>query len=328
MEAIRWGVLGAGAIAHTVVPDIFSSPGSTVVAVAARDGERARAFATQHGIARSYGSYQDLVEDPDVDVIYIATTPAQHHEQALLALRAGKPVLVEKPFALNVRQAVEIAAEARTRSLFCMEGMWMRLHPLVQEAARLTAEGAVGQPTGLRADLSRRFDYDPTGRLYDLAAGGGALLDLGVYPAAFAWLVFGRPDTVTASGSLAPTGTDVTVGMQWGYRDGRVAQIYCSAAGPSPCTALVTGTDGWLRLETRIHRATALTVHTEAGERIVPGQPVVGNGFGPEVAEVERCLRAGEQESPAVPLAATIGVLECLDQARAQLGVRYPADED
>jgi predicted dehydrogenase len=326
-EPIRWGILGAGGIAATVAPDIAASPGSTLHAVAARDGARAAAFAAEHGVARSYASYRELVDDPDVDVVYIATTHAQHHEQALLALRAAKPILVEKAFTLNAYQAREVVAEARARRLFCMEGMWMRLHPLVREAVRLAESGRIGEVVGVRADLSRRFDYDPHGRLYDPAAGGGALLDLGVYPANFVWLFFGRPDAISAMGSLAPTGTDVTVGLQWSYRDGRVAQIYCSAAGPSPYTGLITGTGGWIRLETRLHRATALTVHTDDGDEVIPGEPVVGHGFGHEIAEVERCLRAGELESPLVPLDETVAILETLDEARRQLGVHYPADE-
>jgi predicted dehydrogenase len=321
---IRWGILGAGGIATTVAPVIAASPGSTLAAVAARDADRAATFATEHGVARSYGSYAELVADPDVDVVYIATTHAQHHELALLSLRAGKPVLVEKAFTLNATQAREVVAEARARRLFCMEGMWMRLQALVQESVRLAHSGRIGEIVGVRTDLSRPFEYDPHGRLFDPAAGGGALLDLGVYPATYAWLVLGRPDTVVALGSLAPTGTDVTVAMQWAYTAGPVAQIYCSAAGPSPFAALITGTAGWIRLEPRIQRATRLVVHTDDGEEIIEGP---SPGFEPEIAEVERCLRAGELESPAVPLADTVGILDVLDEARRQLGVHYPADE-
>jgi predicted dehydrogenase len=217
-----------------------------------------------------------------------------------------------------------------------MEGMWMRLHPMVREALQLVQDGRIGAVTGVRADLSRLFPYDPNHRLYDPAAGGGALLDLGVYPAHFAWVFLGRPDTVAATGSLAPTGTDVTVAMQWGYADGRVAQIFCSAAGPSPYTALITGTKGWIRLETRIHRATALTVATCSGEiegealteEVIPHHGEPGGGFQHEIAEVARCLRAGLMESPYIPLDDTVALLATLDEARSQLGVHYAADEE
>jgi predicted dehydrogenase len=310
-------VLGAGGIAATVTADINAVPGNTVAAVAARSAARAAAFAEQHGVTRSYGSYDELVADPEIDVVYVATTNAQHHEHALLALNAGKPVLVEKSFTLDAPQAREVVALARSSGLFCMEAMWLRFHPLVRRCAELIDSGRIGEVIGVRADLSKRFDYDPASRLFDPAVGGGALLDLGVYPAAFVWDLLGEPATVSATGSLAPTGVDLTVGMQWGYAGGAVAQLYCSAAGNSPFAALVTGTDGWISLEPRIHRATTLTLHT--GE-VITAQPIPGNGYQAEVAEVARCLAAGLTESPVVPLDDTVGIMAAIDEARRQLG--------
>jgi predicted dehydrogenase len=328
VDTVRWGILGAGGIAATVSADIAGTPGSVLQAVGARDAERAAAFAAEHGVPRSYGSYAELLADPDVDVIYVATTHSHHRDHALLALRAGRPVLVEKAFALTAAQAREIVAEARARRLFCMEAMWLRVDPLIRRTAELVRSGAIGDVVGVRADLSKYFPYDAAGRLFDLAVGGGALLDLGVYPATFAWLMLGRPDTQVATGKLAPTGSDLTSALQWGYADGRVAQIYCSAAGYSPYAALVTGTDGWLRIEGRVHHPSAITVHTSAGDEVVEAEPVVGHGYGHQVAEVARCLRAGLLESPQVPLDDTVGILEILDDARRQLGVRYVADEE
>jgi predicted dehydrogenase len=325
---IRWGILGAGGIAATVGRDIVATPGNVVHAVGARDAARAAALATTLSAPSSYGSYADLLADPHVDVVYIATTHGQHREHAVLALDAGKPVLVEKAFALNARQAREIVAEARRRRLFCMEAMWTRLNPLIRQAVELVRAGRIGDVVGIRADLSRRFPYDAGHRLFDLAAGGGALLDLGIYPATVAWLFLGRPDTVQAVGALSGTGSDLTTAMQWGYSDGRVAQLYCSAAGDSPLAALVTGTAGWLSVEPRIHRPARLVVHDASGAEVVDGPAVSGNGYRLEVQEVARCLRAGELESPLVPLDETVAILEVLDEARRQLGVRYDADEE
>jgi predicted dehydrogenase len=325
-DPIRWGVLGAGGIAATVGADIAATPGNVLHAIGARDGARAAAFAAQHGYARSYGSYADIVADPDVDVVYVATTHAQHRDHALLALRAGKPVLVEKAFTLNAAQAREVVAEARAQGLFCMEAMWTRLNPLIQQAVSLTRGGEIGDVLGVRADLSKKFPYSVSHRLFDLAAGGGALLDLGVYPVTVTWLLLGRPDVIQAMGSLAPTGTDLTVVLQWGYRAGPVAQIYSSAAGASPFGAMITGTEGWISIEPRIHRPARLVVHTGAGEQVIEAPPAPGNGYRAQIAEVARCLRAGELESPHVPLDETVAILEVLDEARRQLGVRYPAD--
>ncbi len=322
---IRWGVLGAGQIAATVGAEIVAAQHSELVAVGARDGNRAAEFARTFGIPRSYGSYAELVADPDLDVIYIATTHGQHHEHALLCLRAGKAVLVEKAFTLNARQAQEVVDEARRRDLFCMEAMWMRLNPMLRQVVDIAGSGRIGDVTSVRADLSRRFEYDPGHRLFDLAAGGGALLDLGVYPLTFVWMVLGAPDAVSAFGQLSPTGSDLVAALQLSYPGGKVAQVHTSAAGFSPDASLVLGTGGWIHLTPRIHRPRTLTVWTSEGEETIHGTEE-GNGYGLEVAEVERCLRAGLTESPAIPLGDTVGILRVIDQARAQLGVVYAAD--
>jgi predicted dehydrogenase len=323
---IRWGILGAGGIAATVGADIAASPDSVLAAVGARDAGRAEAFAVEHGVARSYGSYAELVADPDVDVVYIATTHAQHHEHALLALEAGKPVLVEKAFTVNARQAREVVSAARARQLFCMEAMWMRFNPLIRRAQEVAASGQIGELVSVRADLSKRFEFDASHRLFDLAAGGGALLDLGVYPMTLAWMFLGRPGQVQTAGTLSPTGSDATVAMQFSYPSGVVAQIHTSAIAESPYAALICGTDGWIRVETRVHRPTGITIGTDSGTEYIPGQ-YSGNGYGLQVAEVERCLRAGELESPVVPLDDTVAILETIDEIRRQVGVRYAADD-
>jgi predicted dehydrogenase len=322
---VRWGILGAGRIAGIVGADIAASADSEIVAVGARDAGRAAEFAHTHDIARSYGSYADLVADPDVDVVYVATTHGQHHEHALLALRAGKPLLVEKAFTLNARQAREVVAEARARALFCMEAMWMRLDPLVQQAVEIVRSGEIGDVTTVRAELSMHFPFDATHRMFDLSAGGGALLDLGVYPLNFVWAILGAPSGVSATGRLSPTGSDVLAGLQLSYPDGAIGQVLTSAVGPSPDTGLVVGTKGWLRLEPWLHRAERIVVSTEAGVREIPGQRA-GNGYRPQIAEVERGLREGLLESPHLPLDDTVAILDVLDRARSHIGVVYAAD--
>lgn len=327
-RAVRWGILGAGGIAATVGADIAATPGNEVVAVGSRDASRASAFAERLRIARSYGSYADLVADDELDVIYVATTHGQHHEHAMLALGAGKPVLVEKAFTLNARQAREVVAEARRRRLFCMEAMWMRLNPLVRTARQVANSGRIGELISVHAGMSHRFEFDATHRLYDLDAGGGALLDLGVYPVTFGWLFLGRPDTVQATGSLSPTKSDATVAMQWGYSSGAFAQLSSTAMGDNPLAGLVTGTHGWISAQGWVARPMSITVHDSAGDEVLPEPPPAGNGYQPEIVEVERCLRAGELESPEVPLDETVAILDVLDEVRAQIGVTYPADRE
>ena len=325
---VRWGILGAGGIARTVGADIASSPGSVVAAVASRDAARATFLAGALGADRVYPSYEALVGDPDVDVVYVATTHAQHRDAALLALRAGKPVLVEKPLGINAREGREIRDAAKAGGLLCLEGMWLRLNPTAQALWACVADGEIGKVLAVRADLSHRFDYDPLHRLFDRAVGGGALLDLGVYVAAFALPLIGRPAAVHAIGSMAPTGVDASVVMKWTAATGQIATLTCSSVSEGGAGATVIGTRGWIEVAGPLFRTEAMTVCTADGCRTETRRLPEVNGYGIEVAEVERLLAAGSTDSPAMPLADSLAVLEVLDEARQQLGVRYRADEE
>lgn len=324
---VRWGILGAGGIAAAVGADVAASAGSTVAAVGSRDIVRARDLARRLGAPRAHGSYGELIADPDVDVVYVATTHAQHRGAALAALRAGKPVLVEKPIALNARQAHEIADAAAERGLLCLEGMWTRLNPALRAIQSVIAAGEIGEVRTVRVDLSHVFEYDPKHRLFDPEVGGGALLDLGVYPAAIAWLLLGRPDAVRASATFAPTGVDAAASMWWSYEDGRAAQLTCSAVSDAGSTATIVGTEGWIEAAGMIFRTEEFTVCTAAGSRTERHPLPAGNGYGLEVAEIEKCLAKGLTDSADMPLAASLGVLEVLDEVRRQVGVRYPDEE-
>jgi predicted dehydrogenase len=324
---IRWGVLGAGGIADTVCADLRLTAGNVVTAVAARDADRAAAFAATHGAARSYGAYEDLVADEDVDVVYVATTHPNHHRQALMAIAAGKAVLVEKPVCLHAGRAREVFAAARAADVFAMEAMWTRTNPLIRKAQELVAEGVIGEVQHVRATFAVGVPFDPTSRLYDLANGGGSLLDLGIYPITIASLFVGLPDHSTWSGILSPAGGDETVAMQW-TRDGRpTAQLLSSASVASSNDAVVSGTKGFLRLEGYAHRPDGLTVNVGGEEyRIEDPLQGLGTGYTPEIEEVERCLRAGLLESPLIPHADTIAIQELMDEGLAALGVVYPQD--
>lgn len=327
---VRWGFLGAGGIATKVARDLVSTPGNVLAAVAARDLDRAEDFAARFGSAgvHAYGDYRTLMDDPEVDVVYIATTHPMHREQALLAIEAGKPVLIEKPVCLTARDTSEVFDAAAAAGVFAMEAMWMRTNPLIREIQRLIADGAIGEVRSVRAEMALGLPFDSSHRLYDLANGGGALLDLGVYPVTFAWLFLGEPDRVAVSGSLAPTGADATVAMQWGFADGRDAQLWCSAPVGGPYRGLILGTEGWIETEGRFHRPTGLVLRRADGERRF-ADPLDSSlpGYRPEIEEVERCLRAGLLHSELVPPAETIAIMRLLDAARAELGVRYPGED-
>lgn len=324
---IRWGVLGAGGIADTVSHDIGITEDNVVTAVAARDADRAAAFAAKHGAARGYGGYEALVADDEVDVIYIATTHPSHHDLALMAIAAGKAVLIEKPVCLNAADAREVFAAARAADVFAMEAMWMRANPLIRKAQELIAEGAIGRLHGVRDEFGLGIPFDPSHRLYDLDNGGGALTDLGVYPGHFAHLFLGHPDEVTTAGTLAESGADDTVAMQWVYDGVPRAQLWVSVSVAAPNEAAILGTEGWIKVHAPAFRPSGLTVHNAETEYTIE-DPLAGQGagYGPQIQEVARCLRAGEVESPLVRHAESVAVLELLDAARAALGVTYPSE--
>lgn len=324
---IRWGIISAGRIATSVAPDIAMTPGNEVAVVGARDLDRAQALADRHPGARAVAGYPAVVEAPDVDVVYVATTHPGHRDAALLAIEAGKAVLIEKPLCLNAADTRAVFHAADRVGVFAMEAMWMRTNPLIRKAEELVHDGAIGELRGVRAEFGIALSYDPTNRLFDLGNGGGALLDLGIYPVTFAYLFLGKPDRVVASGRLAPTGSDESMGLLLSYPNSSTAHIWCSASAAAPNSAVIYGSKGWIATEGQAHRPSGLLVHTADGEYRIP-DPIEGegHGYGPEIAEVARCLRAGLTESPLIPHADTIAIMELMDDARRQVGVRYPGE--
>jgi predicted dehydrogenase len=319
---LRWGFLGAGGIAAAMAADLGHG-NNMLYAVAARDAERAAAFAARFGASHSRDDYRAVVEDPDVDIIYVATTHPFHREQALMAIEAGKHVLVEKPLALNAAQASELLTAARRKGVFAMEAVWMRVNPLILRARDLVARGAIGDVMAVQADFSIEVAFDPSHRLYDLSNGGGALLDLGIYPIHLAWLFLGRPDVQQVVGTLSPTGSDAIVALQWGYASGAVAQLRCATTAWTPGRATIAGSTGSISVEPWFLNPKRLVVTTSEGESRVEGG---GTAYGPQIEEVERCVRQELLESPLAPHGDTVAVLELIDQARAELGVRYPSE--
>src|SRR4051794_10982569 len=230
MDTVRWGIVGPGRIADKVVRDLPLVEGATAVAVASRSADRAAAFASRHDIPRTHDSYRAIVDDPDVDVLYIATPHPQHRAVALAALRAGKAVLVEKAFTVTPEATREIAAVASENGVFAMEAMWTRFQPAIVRMRELIADGAVGEVRTLQVDLGVRNPLDPDDRFVAPELGGGALFDLTVYPISFAQMVLGNPTAVTAYGTLLPRGIDVEETVLLGFDGGRTPP-------PSPRTA-------------------------------------------------------------------------------------------
>lgn len=320
---IRWGIVGPGRIAENLVKDFAVVDGARPVAVASRSIDRAQTFATRHGIERAHGSYADIVADPDVDVLYIATPHPQHHAIALAALRAGKALLIEKAFTATTAGAEEIADVARESGVFVMEAMWTRFQPAIVAVRDLIADGAIAEVRSVQADLGVAKEYDPADRMFDLALGGGALLDLGVYVASFAQMLLGTPERVVAAGSLFPSGADADASLLLDHGDGRTATLMTSLRNALPGQARVFGTTGWIDVLPRFHHPKTIVLHRGGAEPETITRPPVGAGYAHELIEVNECLRAGRSESAVMPLADTLAVQRLLGEAADQLGVRH-----
>ncbi|GGV38432.1 oxidoreductase [Streptomyces longisporoflavus] len=328
-EPVRWGILATGGIAASFTANLLDMPDAEVVAVASRTDASAKAFAERFGIPRAYGTWSALAEDEDIDVVYVATPHASHLAAAGLCLDAGRAVLCEKAFALNAREAQELVTLARRRGLFLMEAMWMYCHPLVRRLKALVDEGAIGEVRTVQADFGLAGPFPPSHRLRDPAQGGGALLDLGVYPVSFAHLLLGEPSGVTARAMLSEEGVDLQTGMLLSWESGAQALLHCSINAGTPVTASVTGSKGRIDVPDGFFFPERFVLHRDGRD---PEEFAAVPADGPrdslkhEAAEVMHRLRAGDTESPLVPLDGTLAVMRTLDAVRERIGVRYPGE--
>ncbi len=328
MDTVGWGVLAPGRIAQAFARDLALVPDARLAATGSRSLERARAFADAYGGA-AYGSYAELVADPGVDVVYVASPHALHTEHVMLALDAGKAVLCEKPVTLDAESTRELFEAARERELFLMEAMWTACHPTIRTLLRLLASGRYGAPRQVHADLGFVVDTDPTDRLLDPALGAGALLDMGIYPLTLAQLVLGEPRELHAVAHVAASGIDLDIAIAGLYADGATAALTASMTSHSPRSATVATGAGRFELPPDFHHPPRLlwTSYDASTDPvwIEPDEPVVGRGYGNEILEVHRCLRAEALTSELVPPEQTLALMRQMDVLRAQVGVRYDA---
>jgi predicted dehydrogenase len=324
----RWGILATGRIARDFATNLQDVPGAVLAAVGSRTAGSAEAFARDLGDddTRTYPSYDALVADPDVDVVYVASPHALHLEHARLAFAAGKAVLCEKPLALNRGDGEAVFAAAG--DLFCMEAMWMACHPLVRDVRRRLEAGEFGTPRQVHADLGFVVAPDARDRLWDPALGAGALLDMGIYPLTFARMMLGPFADVTAAGTLSDSGIDLDVAVAARHTAGAVSALTSSMTSPSPRTASISTDQGRLDLPAPFHHPPYVVWTPADGEpqRLEAPEPVLGTGLGNEAAHVQECLRDGLSESPLVPREQSLELLGVMDAVRRQLGVRYPGE--
>jgi predicted dehydrogenase len=323
---VKWGIVGTGKIAKRFMQAAFYVPDAQVVAVGSREQHTADQFGAQFGVPKRYGSYDALIGDPEVEIVYVATPHTLHAENTLAALQAGKHVLCEKPFTINAQQAETVIQAARASGKFVMDGMWTRCFPVVREIARRIQAGELGEIRYLQADFGFRPEFNPASRLFAPALGGGALLDVGVYPVALAFLVLGAPKQIVSHATLGATGVDELCSMLFLYENGAQAVLSASLQVEMPKQANICGSQARIHLPAPWWKPSEayLVRNDGATEHLL--YPYEGDGLQFEIRHVHDCLRQGLTESPWMPLDETLGIMRLLDTLRAQWGVRYPSE--
>lgn len=323
---IRWGILGPGNIARQFAKGLQSAPDGQLVAIGSRNQERANAFADEFGAPNRHASYEALAADPDLDAIYVATPHPYHKDNAILCLEAGKAVLCEKPFTINAVEAREVVDTARAKGVFLMEAMWTRYLPVIVQVRQWIAEGAIGEPRLVSADFGFRAGINPEGRLFNLALGGGALLDVGIYVVSFAAMVLGaQPEHIASAAHIGKTGVDEQTGILLRYSGGALATLQCAVRASTPHEARIVGTEGTISIDPSWWKGENATLATGDREERIE-LPLAGNGYNYEAQEVARCLDEGLLESPIMPLDETVALMRILDTVRSQIGLKYPTE--
>jgi len=325
-RTIRWGILGTGTIAHKFAAGLKILPDAKLLAVGSRTAKSADAFGRQFDVPHRHVGYGAVVNDPEVDIIYVATPHSCHKDNTLLALAAGKAVLCEKPFAINAREAEQVIAFARAKRLFLMEAMWTRCFPLMAKLRELLESKIIGEVRMLTADFGFRAELQEEERLFNPAFGGGALLDVGVYPVSLASMIFGTPTQIVSLAHLGKTGVDEEAAMVLSHANGQLAVLSTAIRTDTPQEAIIMGTKGRIRIHSLWWHPTAMTLTREGVSDETMEFPHAGNGYQFEAAEVMSCLRAGELESRVMQLDETLSIMKTLDATRAQWGLKYPME--
>lgn len=326
MEKIRWGIIGTGSIARQFAQGLAILPEAELAAIGSRQAETAVAFATEFNVPRPYAGYEALAQDKEVDVVYVATPHVYHKQNSLLCLQHGKAVLCEKPFAINKQQAETVFTAARASGLFVMEAMWTYFLPAMAMVRTLLAERVIGEVRLLTADFGFRADLNLASRLFDPALGGGALLDVGIYPLALAQMVFGPPAHINSRAHLGETGVDEQAAIILGYEGGQMALLHTAVRTETPQEAIIMGTEGRLKIHAPWWKPSRLTL-TQPGQADQEIEvPFEGNGYNYEAVAVMEQLHAGKQEHALMPWSTTLALMETMDAIRAQWGLRYPGE--
>jgi len=324
MEELNWGVLGPGKIAKSFASDLSLVDGSVISAVASRSLERAQTFAEAYEINRAYGDYKSLIQDSDVDIVYIATPHNSHMEYAIEAMEAGKHVLCEKPIGINKSQVQKMIDVARRNGVFLMEALWSRFNPSIEEVLAKINEGIIGEINYVNVDFSVYRDFPEDGRMLNMELAGGSLLDMGIYPVFLSYAVLGYPDQILSTAQFHKTGADIQTAAILKYKKA-VANILSGFNTQSDMIAKIHGTAGRITINSRWHEAQGYQIIK--GEEVIDHKlPTLGRGYSYEIMECMSCVSKGLVESPKWTHQNSLDVVGIMDEIRNQIGLKYPVE--
>jgi len=323
----RWGILASGGIAQAFARDLSYFNNHIVAAVGSRSQESADTFATEFPGCVAYGSYEDLVNDPTLDAIYVATPHPYHVSNTVLALNAGKPVLCEKPFTINAHEAKQMKAAADANGVALMEAMWARFLPHMHKVREILASGVLGEIWGVEADHGQRLSDYANPRHWEPSLGGGALLDLGIYPISFAHMVLGKPDSITSSATFTDKGVDASSTAIFNYKSGAQAILTSNMMVSTPCRATVCGTLGKIEIDRTFYNPASMRVIMHDGTTTEYPNDYKGHGLREQAKEFERVVRSGAMNSPILTPDESIEIMGSLDEIRRQIGLIYPSEK-
>lgn len=323
-RVIKWGIMGLGKIAHKFAQDLNLVNNATIAAVGSRSMIKATEFAAAYNAGTAYDSYEQLAADPDIDIIYIATPHALHYDNTLLCLNHGKSVLCEKPIALNKQQAEEMAALAASKNLFLMEGIWTRFIPATIKLLELIHLKTIGEIQYIKADFGFRVSEPPESRLLDKSLGGGALLDIGIYPLFLSTLLLGEPKSLKAEAILAPNGIDMFCSVIGSFDHNVKAIMESSFLTDTPTEAFIYGNKGYIKMHRKFHQTETLEVHLYENNTTHKIQlPITGNGYVHEIEHVQEHLQHHKTESDLLPLETSLNLINNLDRIRSLIKLEY-----
>lgn len=322
-EKFNWGILGPGGIARAFAQDLNFIPGHTIAAVGSRSLANAQKFSSNFG-GTAYGSYEELVADPAIDAIYVATPHPAHHDNVILALNAGKPVLCEKPFAVNAKEAQAMVDAASRNSVALMEAMWARFLPHYAKVREIVDSGVLGPILSIHADHGQRLADQGIARLIDPALAGGALLDLGIYPVSFAHMILGNPAHITSHAVMTDKGVDAQTSMIFSYDNGAQATLTTTMIEQTPCRAVVAGLNGWLEIDRTFYNPAAMRVVLNDESVTEYPNTYTGHGLREQAETFKQLVRSGKLESEILTWVDTVDIMKTLDTVREQIGLKYP----